>query len=32
MIVHAARADALVSVEAGEGEVAAGEEVPFLAI
>ena len=32
MIVRAARADALVSVEAGEGELPAGEEVPFLAI
>jgi molybdopterin molybdotransferase len=32
MIVRAARADALVSVEAGEGEVPAGEEVPFLEI
>jgi molybdopterin molybdotransferase len=30
MIVRAARADALVHIEAGEGEIAAGSSVPYL--
>jgi molybdopterin molybdotransferase len=32
MIASAARADALVAVEAGEGELAAGEEIRYIAI
>jgi hypothetical protein len=32
MIVRAGQANALVAVEAGEGEVAAGTDVPFLAL
>jgi molybdopterin molybdotransferase len=32
MIVRAGQANALVAVEAGDGEVAAGTEVPFLAL
>jgi molybdopterin molybdotransferase len=32
MIARAGRADALVAIEAGEGEVAAGEEVRYLAL
>jgi molybdopterin molybdotransferase len=32
MIVRAGQANALVAIEAGEGEVAAGTEVPFLAL
>ena len=32
MIVRAGRADALVAVEAGEGEIAAGEDVRYLAL
>jgi molybdopterin molybdotransferase len=32
MIARAGRADALVAVEAGEGEIAAGEEVRYLAL
>jgi hypothetical protein len=32
MIVRAGQADALIAVEAGDGEVTAGAEVPFLAL
>jgi molybdopterin biosynthesis enzyme len=32
MIARAGRADALVAVEAGEGEIAAGEDVRYLAL
>jgi molybdopterin biosynthesis enzyme len=32
MIASAARADALVAVEAGEGELSAGEEIRYIAI
>jgi hypothetical protein len=32
MIVRAGRADALVAVEAGQGEVRAGEEVRYLTL
>jgi molybdopterin molybdotransferase len=32
MIVRAGRADALIAIEAGEGEVSAGEEIRYLAL